>query len=102
MAERPSTEEYSESPQRAGTPTETWPTREYSFGLQTIMEMQKTLGGLIEAVDGLKTSVEGQGKSIDRIKIAFYIATGALLVVVPLATYLLDKKFDAIIVLLSK
>ena len=102
MSERPAKEEYSESPERAGTPADTWPTREYNFGLQTIMEMQKTLGGLTEAVNGLKTSVEGQGKSIDRIKIAVYVATGAFLVLAPLATYLLDKKFDAIIGSLSK
>ena len=102
MSERAAAEEYSESPERAGTPPETWPTHEYNFGLQTIMEMQKTLGGLIEAVNGLKTSVEGQGKTIDRIKIAFYVATGALLVIAPLATYLLDKKFDAIVGSLSK
>lgn len=102
MSERPTTEEYSESPPRTSAPGEAYPAREYNFGLQTIMEMQKTLGGLIEAVNGLKTSVQGQGKSIDRIKIAIYLTTGAFLVIAPLATYLLDKKFDAIIDLLSK
>ena len=80
------------------TPGEAYPAREYNFGLQTIMEMQKTLGGLIEAVNGLKTSVEGQGKSIDRIKMAIYIAIGAGFVI----GYFVDKRFDQIMDALAK
>ena len=73
------------------------------------MEMQKSIGGLIEAVNGLKSTVEDQGKSIGAIKRTIHIATGFLVCLgrvggglLALIAWLVDTGFDRLVENLAK
>jgi hypothetical protein len=55
-------------PQRmAETNPPTVPMVDYSFTLQAIMEMQKSVGKLTEAVESLKEQTRGHGHKLDQI-----------------------------------
>lgn len=71
--------------------------RDHSFTLQTVMELQKSIGGLTEATNNLKNSVDTQGSSIKWITRVLWTATGSLVILVPIIVYLVDKKFDTIL-----
>ena len=61
---------------------------DYSFTLQAIMEMQKAVGGLTEAVNTLKTLAEKQGERLDKISHRIYAAGVILTIAVPVIAFL--------------
>lgn len=61
---------------------------DYSFTLQAIMELQKTMGGLSEAVNGLKDRTEKQGEKLDKISHRIYAAGVVITVAVPILAFL--------------
>ena len=52
-----------------------------SFTLQTAMELQKTVGGLEQAIRTLTTTVENQGKTLNWIRYIIAFTAGGLFVV---------------------
>jgi hypothetical protein len=66
----------------------TYPHSDYSFTLQTVMELQKSTGQLISKVDRLCDDVQGFGtrlgtveKAVDRVKTGIYVASAILTIV---------------------
>ena len=51
-----------------------------SFTLNTVMELQKTVGGLDQAIQSLTSTVESQGKILNRILYSIVFAAGGLFV----------------------
>ena len=85
MAERPQIETTPEFPQ---TPPSRYQMTDYSFTLQAIMEMQKTVGGLTEAVGTLKKLTEKQGEKLDKISHRIYAAGVLITIAVPIVAFL--------------
>jgi hypothetical protein len=65
-----------------------YPMTDYSFTLQAVMELQKTIGGLTEAVNTLKTQTERQGTKLDSISHRVYAATVIVMIAVPIVAFL--------------
>jgi len=65
-----------------------YPMTDYSFTLQAIMEMQKTIGGLSEAVGTLKNLTEKQGEKLDKISHRIYAATVVITIALPILAFL--------------
>lgn len=61
---------------------------DYSLTLQAVMELQKTVGGLTEAVNGLKDRVEKQGEKLERISHRVYAAGVVITILVPILAFL--------------
>jgi len=61
---------------------------DYSFTLQAVMELQKTIGGLTEAVNTLKTQSEKQGTKLESISQRVYAATVVVMIAVPVIAFL--------------
>ena len=61
---------------------------DYSFTLQAIMELQKTVGGLAEAVNNLKSNIDKQGDKLEKISQRVYAAGVVLTIAVPILAVL--------------
>jgi hypothetical protein len=79
-----------ETPQRFAetTPQGRYPMTDYSFTLQAIMELQKSVGALTEAVGGLKTNSAKQADKLDTISHRIYAASVVLTLAVPFVAFL--------------
>ena len=78
-----------------------WPTQNYSFLLQAIMDSQRTLGEVKNAVESLQSTVGQHGNKIDRISHIVYAAGAVLAVLVSIAAFLLNKIWDRLVMVLS-
>ncbi len=82
------TERQENPPTFAETTPSRYPMTDYSFTLQAIMEMQKTIGGLNEAVGTLKSLTEKQGDKLDKISHRIYAATVVITIALPILAFL--------------
>ena len=62
------------------TTTPGYPGADYSFVLQTVIELQKSVGGLEQCVIMLTNEIKEQRKTINRINFTLWFATGAVVV----------------------
>ena len=74
----------------------TYPSSDYSFTLQTVMEMQKTLGQLTQAVTTLTDESRKRGETLDKISHKVYAAQ----VVITIAAVVLGGVGSALLYLL--
>jgi hypothetical protein len=72
-------EEAETSPGRFPEVTPDYTTHQSSFVLQAIMELQKSVGGLVATVESLRTDVKGQGEKIDNCACGLLKSSGARL-----------------------
>jgi len=66
------------TPQRFPETTPATPADYTQFTLTTVMELQKAVGGLTHAVEGLSKQSDEQGKKIDEIRHQVSFVKGAL------------------------
>ena len=78
--EQPGQHEQEVPPQNFPETPPPQPTDYASFTLQTVMELQKTVGGLDQAIKSLTSTVESQGKILNRILYSIVFAAGGLFV----------------------
>ena len=76
------------------------PTTDHSFLLQAMMENQRTLGEVKNAVDNLQSTVGEHGRKIERISHIVYAAGAVLIVISGIATFVIDKIWDHLVALL--
>ena len=74
----------------------------HGFTLQAVMELQKTTGGLKTAVETLSKQIDRQQRAIRWMARVLWMAAGALLVLGPVAGWLIDHRFDEILNALAK
>lgn len=60
------------------TPPPNFPSGDYTYVLEIVMNMQHTMGKLTEAVNGLKENQAEQRKKLDRISHQIYAAIAVL------------------------
>ena len=65
------------------------------------MELQKSMGSVEKSIENLGGKLDSQSTSIDRIKYILAFAAGAVFVASVILSYVIDKKFDAILSVLS-
>jgi hypothetical protein len=89
----------STTPQRfAETPPQpAYPGSDYSFTLQAVMEMQKSVGQLTQAVQTLTEESKQQRAKLDRISHIIYAAGAVITVVGGMIVFLVNKLADALI-----
>lgn len=91
-------------PQREGkpgrlpdtTPPPAMPSGDYSYVLEIVMQMQHSMGQLSEAVNGLKSKQEEQGKKLDSISHKVYAAVAIVLLFGAILTFFAKSINDAI------
>ena len=59
--------------------------------MQTVMELQKTVGGLDKAIENLTTTVRDQGKTLNWIRYIIAFTAGGLFVIGYFGRLLLSK-----------
>jgi hypothetical protein len=64
---------------------------------EQLSQIQHTLGGLREAVDGLKTSSRTHGEKLERINKIIFAAGVVLIIVLSVGGFILNKIWDALI-----
>lgn len=81
---------------------------DHSFTLQAVMEMQKQLGGLVEAVNSLKVASEKSAASVDAtndkvsaLSHKIYAAGVVLAIVVAVGAFFANKAWDLMIQLVA-
>lgn len=82
------------------TPTETV-SREYSFSLQAVMELQKAVGQLSERMDSVRKQIENQGEKLDSISHQIYAAWAVLVVLLTVGGFIIDKSWSLIMAVLA-
>ena len=75
---------------------------DHSFTLQAIMEVQKSVGGLENAIKALSERVDRQQRTINWMARVLWMAAGAALVLGPLITWVVTNRFDEILNALAK
>ena len=75
---------------------------DHSFTLQAIMEVQKSVGSLENAIKALSERVDRQRHTINRMARVLWMAAGAALVLGPLITWIVTNRFDEILNALAK
>lgn len=80
------------------TPQASYPSGEYSYVLEIVMNMQVTMGKLTEAVDTLKNQSKEHGQKLEKISHTIYGATAVVTVIGGIAIFLLNKIWDAALV----
>ena len=75
---------------------------DHSFTLQAVMELRETTGGLRNAVETLSEQVAQQQRAIRWMARVLWMAGGALLVLGPIAGWLINHRFDEILNVLAK
>ena len=67
---------------------------DHSFLLQSIMEVQGSIGKLTEAVTGLKEQSKDHGQKIERLSLTVYAATAVVTVLGGIGVFILNKIWD--------
>lgn len=62
--------------------------------LTTVMELQRTVGGLVNAVESLTSRADEQGKKVDKISQQIYAAIAVVTVIGGVALFILNKIWD--------
>ena len=75
---------------------------DHSFTLQAVMELREATGGMKTAVETLSKQVEQQQRTIRWMARVLWMAGGALLVLSPIAGWLINHRFDEILNALAK
>ena len=75
---------------------------DHSFTLQAIMEVQKSVGSLENAIKGLSERVDRQQRTINWMARVLWMAAGAAFVLGPLITWIVTNRFDEILNALAK
>ena len=75
---------------------------DHSFTLQTVMEVQKSVGSLEKAVEVLSGQVDRQQRTITWMARALWIGTGAALILGSIVTWIITNRFDEILNALAK
>ena len=75
---------------------------DHSFTLQAIMELQNSTGGLEKEVETLSEQVARQQRDIRRMARVPWMAGGALVVLSPIAIWLINHRFDEILNVLAR
>ena len=75
---------------------------DHSFTLQTVMGVQKSVGGLEKAVEVLSERVDRQQRAINWMARALWMLAGAALVLGPIVTWIITNRFDEILNALAK
>ena len=76
---------------------------DHSFTLQAVMELREATGGLKIAVETLSKQVDQQQqRTIRWMARVLWMAGGALLVLSPIAGWLINHRFDEILNALAK
>lgn len=75
---------------------------ERSLSLQAVIELQRSVGRLEGKIDGLSRQIDRQQKTIEWMKYVVFTAAGALLILGPLAAWILNNRFDQILNILAK
>lgn len=70
--------------------------RDHSFTLQAIMEMQRSLGELTQAVKTLTDTTKIHGDKIEKISHRVYAAGAVIVVLLGIGTFFLDKIWDTL------
>ena len=91
-------------PDPRGTPQDAaaWSGADHSFTLQAIMHLTETTGGLTKAVESLTEQVEQQHQTIRGMSRVLWMVGGALVVLLPIAGWLVNHRFDEILNALAK
>ena len=91
-------------PDPRGTPQDAaaWLGADHSFTLQAIMHLTETTGGLTKAVESLTEQVEQQHQTIRWMSRVLWMAGGALVVLLPIAGWLVNHRFDEILNALAR
>lgn len=86
------------TPQRfPETTPQVYPGSDYSFTLQAVLELQKSVGQLQEAVGTLKEQAKQHGDKLEKIAQRIYAATAVLIVLGTIIGFLLNKGVDLLI-----
>ena len=87
-----------------GTPEDAaaWSGTDHSFTLQAVMQLTEATGGLTNAVETLSDQVRQQERTIRWMARVLWMAGGALLVLTPMAGWLIKHRFDEILSVLAK
>ena len=75
---------------------------DHSFTLQAIMEVQKSVGSLENAIKALSERVDRQRHTINWMARVLWMAAGTALVLGPLITWIVTNRFDEILNALAK
>lgn len=75
---------------------------DHSFTLQAVMELQRSTGGLTRSVEALSDQIAQQQRTIRWMARILWMAGGALLVLAPMAGWLINHRFDEILNALAK
>lgn len=79
------------------------PSKDYALPtLQAVIEMQRTLGELNQAVKTLTVQSNNQGEKIDKISHRVYAATAVVTVLTGIAYFFLNKIFDVVVNILNR
>lgn len=71
----------------------------HDFTLQAVLEMQKSIGGLEEAVGELKTKTAENTKILSGVTTKMALAAGAVAVILLVGGFFLDKIWDELVIL---
>ena len=74
-----------------------YPMADYSFTLQAIMELQRSVGGLVEAVNALKSRTEKQAEILDKISHRIYAASVVIAIALPILAFLTNLLAPALL-----
>lgn len=74
-----------------------YPGSDYSFTLQAVLELQKSVGQLQEAVGTLKEQGKQHAEKLDKLNLRIYAATAVLVVLGTILGFLLNKGVDLLI-----
>ena len=85
-------------------PPGSYPMADYSFTLQAVMDLQKTVGQLTEAVNSLKNTIEKQDSRFNRIEEKLsgvthklYAAGVVLAILLALGGFIVNKAWDLMV-----
>jgi hypothetical protein len=79
------------------TTPQVYPGSDYSFTLQAVLELQKSVGQLQEAVSTLKDQAKQHSDKLEKISLRIYAATAVLVVLGSIIGFLLNKGVDLLI-----
>jgi hypothetical protein len=96
MVSRGKREESTPGKMPASDPSSYYPASDYSFTLQAVMEMQKTVGQLTQAVQTLQEQQKSFSQKLDRISHQIYAALAILLLIGGLLTFFAKSINDVI------
>jgi hypothetical protein len=83
------------------TPPTLYPSSEQGFPLLALMELQRSVGKLDEAVGTLKEQGKQQNDRLDKISKTIYAATAVLIVLGTILGFMVNKGVDLLIQLTS-